>query len=137
MGNDFRPYWCRVGDRINRDGPYGFGREVDLVELPVSWILDDFPHFEYIRVRPNYLAPGLSAPSKVEEIWRDDFDFMEREVPNGVLTLTMHPQVIGRGHRMLMLERLIGYFRDHEGVHFATMSDAADAFRAEESRPGP
>ena len=48
MGHDFTPYWCRTGDVIQPDGPYLFGSEVDLVEMPVSWILDDFPHFEYV-----------------------------------------------------------------------------------------
>jgi peptidoglycan-N-acetylglucosamine deacetylase len=129
MGKDFEPYWCRVGDVIRKDGPYEFGPNVDLVELPVSWLLDDFPHFEYYRVA-NRSNQGLSAPSKVEEIWRGEFDFMYQEVPSGVYTLTMHPQVIGRGHRMLMLERLIDYFASHEGVRFTTLADAAEAWRA-------
>lgn len=128
MGRDFEPHWCRVGDEIRKDGPYGFGQDVDLVELPVSWILDDFPHFEYVRLG-NRLSPGLSAPSKVEEIWRGEFDYLYREVPGGVLTVTMHPQVIGRGHRMLMLERLIAYFQQHDGVRFATMATVANEFR--------
>ena len=128
MGKDFEPYWCRVGDVVQEDGPYLFGKEVDLVELPVSWTLDDFPHFEYLRLA-NRVYPGLSAPSKVEEIWRGEFDFMYREVPGGVFTLTMHPQVIGRGHRMLLLERLVAHFAGHDGVRFATMSEAADDFR--------
>jgi peptidoglycan/xylan/chitin deacetylase (PgdA/CDA1 family) len=127
MADDFTPYWCRTGDVIDPDGPYRFGPEVDLVELPVSWLLDDFPHFEYIRL-PTRLSPGLSAASKVEEIWRDEFDFMVREIPNGVFTLTMHPQVIGRGHRLLMLERLIAHFRA-AGAQFTTLAVAANAFR--------
>ena len=87
----------------------------------MSWLLDDFPHFEYYRVA-NRSNQGLSAPSKVEEIWRGEFDFMYQEIPNGVYTLTMHPQVIGRGHRMLMLERLIDYFAAHDGVRFTTLA---------------
>jgi peptidoglycan/xylan/chitin deacetylase (PgdA/CDA1 family) len=130
MGNDYTPYWCRVGDVVQPDGPYLFGREVDLVEMPVSWILDDFPHFEYASVRAIGLNnTGLSAPSKVAEIWRDDFAYMRREVPDGVFTLTMHPQVIGRGHRMLMLERLIHWFKEQPGTTFSTLGDAAEAFR--------
>jgi peptidoglycan/xylan/chitin deacetylase (PgdA/CDA1 family) len=135
MASDFTPYWCRVGDAAPKDGPYTFGAEVDLVEMPVSWILDDFPHFENVRLETGLLTVGLSAASKVEEIWRGEFDFMYREVPGGVLTITMHPQVIGRGHRMLMLERLIEYFRGHDGVRFTTLGDAAEAFRA--TAPGP
>jgi peptidoglycan-N-acetylglucosamine deacetylase len=134
MGNDYTPYWCRTGDVVQPDRPYLFGPEVDLVEMPVSWILDDFPHFEYLSSPTAGVRPGLSAPSKVEEIWRDDFTYMRREVPNGVLTLTMHPQVIGRGHRMLMLERLIGWMKEHPGTRFSTLGAAADAFRLNSPR---
>lgn len=129
MGRDFVPYWCRVGDVIRTDGPYGFGPSADLVELPVSWLLDDFPHFEYYRVA-NRSNQGLSAASKVEEIWRDEFDYMYSEVPGGVFTLTMHPQVIGRGHRMMMLERLIDHFAARDGVRFTTLAVAAEHWRA-------
>jgi peptidoglycan/xylan/chitin deacetylase (PgdA/CDA1 family) len=128
MGKDFEPHWCRRGDVIQADGPYLFGESVDLVELPVSWILDDWPHFEYLSLGGR-ISPGLSAPSKVEEIWRGEFDFMYRDVPGGVYTLTMHPQVIGRGHRLLMLERLVDYFAGHDGVQFTTLGGAAEAFR--------
>jgi peptidoglycan/xylan/chitin deacetylase (PgdA/CDA1 family) len=129
MGKDFEPHWCRVGDVIQNDGPYLFGKPVDLVEMPVSWILDDWPHFEYLSLGGR-ISPGLSAPSKVEEIWRGEFDFMYRDVPGGVYTLTMHPQVIGRGHRLLMLERLVDDFAGRDGVRFATLAEAADTFRA-------
>ncbi len=136
MGDDFTPYWCRVGDVIEGDGPYRFGERVDLVEMPVSWVLDDFPHFEYVSLPPRGLRlPGLSAASKVEEIWRDEFDFMYRDVPGGVMTITMHPQVIGRGHRLLMLERLIAHMRDRDGVVFSRLGDAAERFRQSSPRP--
>jgi peptidoglycan/xylan/chitin deacetylase (PgdA/CDA1 family) len=48
MGNDYTPYYCRVGDVPAKDGPYIFGREVEMVELPVTWGLDDFPAFEWL-----------------------------------------------------------------------------------------
>jgi peptidoglycan-N-acetylglucosamine deacetylase len=135
MGNDYRPYWCRTGDVIQQDGPYHFGPEVDLVEMPVSWILDDFPHFEYVSVPAQGITrTGLSAPSKVAEIWQDDFTYMQREVPGGVFTLTMHPQVIGRGHRMLMLERLIHWFKERPDTTFSRLGDAAEAFRTANPR---
>lgn len=135
MGDDFTPYWCRTGDVIDHDGPYRFGPETSLVEMPVSWLLDDFPHFEYLVLRPGGLRnPGLSAGSKVEEIWSDEFAFMHREIPGGVFNLTMHPQVIGRGHRMLMLERLIARMRTHDDVTFTTLGAAAEAFRAASTR---
>jgi peptidoglycan/xylan/chitin deacetylase (PgdA/CDA1 family) len=136
MGKDFVPYWCRVGDVINANGPYEFGEPVDLVEMPVSWVLDDFPYFEHVYLKTGLLNVGLAAPSHVEEVWRGEFDFMYRDVPGGVFNLTMHPQVIGRGHRMLMLERLIAHIRGHDGVTFATLGDAAQTFRGVNPRGG-
>jgi peptidoglycan/xylan/chitin deacetylase (PgdA/CDA1 family) len=128
MAADYNPHWCRTGDVIHEDGRYEFGPLVDLVEMPVSWNLDDFPHFEYIRLE-NRISPGLSAASKVEEIWRDEFTYMYAEAPGGVLTITMHPQVIGRGHRMLMLERVIDFYASHDDVAFTKLADAAEAAR--------
>jgi peptidoglycan-N-acetylglucosamine deacetylase len=64
MGNDYKPYYCRIGDVPARDGPYIFGREVDVVELPVTWGLDDFPAFEWLMGhQPGALLPlaGLRA----------------------------------------------------------------------------
>jgi peptidoglycan/xylan/chitin deacetylase (PgdA/CDA1 family) len=121
MANDFTPYYCRMGDKITKDGPYGFGKEVELVELPVTWGLDDFPPFEFV-IRSN---PGLSSPSQVYEIWSGDFDYLYQRLGEGVYTLTMHPQVIGRGHRLLMLEKLIEYIRGHSGIKFRTMGEVA------------
>jgi peptidoglycan/xylan/chitin deacetylase (PgdA/CDA1 family) len=130
MADDFTPHWCRVGDVANTDSAYAFGQPVDLVEMPVSWVLDDFPHFEFLRY-PNVVFPGLSAPSKVEEIWKDEFTFMYRDVPNGIYTLTMHPEIIGKGHRIMLLERLIDWMADHEGVEFARLGDAAERWRGQ------
>jgi hypothetical protein len=40
------------------------------------------------------------------------------------LTLAMHPQVIGRGRRMAMLERFVAHCRD-AGATFARTADVA------------
>jgi hypothetical protein len=49
---------------------------------------------------------------------------MKKSVEWGVLTYTMHPYVIGRGHRMLALEDLVDRLIK-EGAVFAMMEDAA------------
>jgi hypothetical protein len=46
-----------------------------------------------------------------------------------VYTLTMHPQVIGRGHRLLMLEKLVEHIRSRPGVSFVTMAEVASEYR--------
>ena len=134
MADDFSPYWVRTGDQLHTDRAVEFGQPIDLVEMPVSWVLDDFPHFEFLRY-PNVVFPGLSAGSKVEEIWRDEFAFMHRDVPNGVFTLTMHPEIIGRGYRILMLERLIDWMASHEDTTFARINDTAEAWRLSQNTP--
>jgi peptidoglycan/xylan/chitin deacetylase (PgdA/CDA1 family) len=125
MGDDFQPFYVRDGDVVSTTEPYRFGEIVDLVELPVSWGLDDWPYFEFaFGVNPN-----LSSPSHVLEIWGDEFDYMCTESPDGVYVLTMHPQVIGRGHRMMMLERLIEHMAG-AGARFSRMDTFAAQWRA-------
>jgi peptidoglycan/xylan/chitin deacetylase (PgdA/CDA1 family) len=126
MANDFTPYYCRVGDEALVDGPYQFGKEVNLVELPVDWSLDDWPYFG-LHWPAHHV--GLRTPDEVYKIWAADFDFLYQRLGTGVYILTMHPQVIGRAHRLLMLERLIEYMKSHEGVVFKTMSQVATEWR--------
>ncbi len=128
MADDFSPYYCRVGHEAPVDAPYVFGLEVDLVEVPFSWHLDDHPYFEHVRSRRG-INPGLAAPSRVYEVWAGDFDYLCHKLGAGVYTLTMHPQVIGRGHRLLMLEKLILYMRESD-VNFTTMGEFVQKWRA-------
>ncbi len=130
--NDFQPTWCRMGDVVRTDGPFEFGREVDLVELPFDWNLDDWPHFSH---EPRTGVEGLRSPNEVYDIWSAEFDYCHRKVGSGVFVLTMHPQCIGKGSRMLMLERLIEHMKSHEGVRFRTMADVAAEFRASSQGP--
>jgi peptidoglycan/xylan/chitin deacetylase (PgdA/CDA1 family) len=60
MGHDHQAYRCRTGDMVDREGPLHFGEETTLWEMPVSWSLDDYPHFEYAR-RIGLLQPGLAC----------------------------------------------------------------------------
>ena len=128
MGDDFTPYYLRVGDQATTDGPYVFGKKIDVVEIPFTWGLDDFPAFEYVTSRAG-IQPGLSSPLAVYEIWAGDFDYLCERLGEGVYTLTMHPQCIGRGHRMLMLERLLKHIRSHERVEFRTMLEVTTAWK--------
>jgi len=42
--------------------------------------------------------------------------------------LTMHPQIIGRHHRMQMLERVIQHILSHDNVWITQMGAIADEF---------
>lgn len=122
FAQDFHPYHPRLNDRISADEPLLPGQEANIWEFPVDFSLDDWPHFTF-NFSP--LRPGLSAPSKVFEIWAADFDYMHERIERGVLTYTMHPQVIGRGHRIAMLELLIRHILDRGNVRFMRMVDVA------------
>ena len=131
MASDYTPYYARRGDVILSDQPARFGEPTRLIELPVSWSLDDFPHFEYLWTA-THLQEGLRRADDVLANWLDDFRYLVQTQDWGALTFTFHPQVSGRGHRMLMLERLITEL-EGLGATFARM----DAVAAEFARRSP
>jgi hypothetical protein len=53
---------------------------------------------------------------------------MYANVPSGIFILTMHPQVIGRGHRIVMLERLVRNIVSKPDVYFSRLVDLADSW---------
>jgi peptidoglycan-N-acetylglucosamine deacetylase len=126
MGSDFEPYWCRDGDRWSTDEPYQFGEPTSLVEMPVSWHMDDWPWYEFIPGQ----AQGLHAPSTMMEVWKGEFDYLYHRVRRGVLVITLHPQCTGRGHRLLAFEEFLDYILQHPGAGFTTCLDYARRWRA-------
>ena len=123
MGGDYWPYRVRRGDGVELDKPFRFGKETPLIEMPISWSLDDYPHFEFVRT-PTTVLPGLQSARTVMENWLDEFRYMRQTVDWGALTYTMHPYVIGRGYRMLALEDLVTKLAT-AGAVFMTMEAAA------------
>ena len=123
MADDYRPFHPRIGDRVARGVPLERGRESPVWELPLSFELDDWVHFQF-----NFdpYRKGGATPSDVLEIWEGEFDYMDDHVDGGVLTVCMHPQVIGRGHRMAMLERFVSHCRER-AARFERMADVAQA----------
>ncbi|MBM3643918.1 MAG: polysaccharide deacetylase [Alphaproteobacteria bacterium] len=129
MGHDYDCYYARQGDVAELLKPFRRGRETALVEMPISWSLDDFPHFEYMRNPNGSIQAGLMNASAVLENFVDDFTYMTRIADFGILTYTFHPHVVGRGHRMMMLERLIQRLIEG-GAVFLTMEDAMQEWLA-------
>ena len=123
MGNDYDCYYARQGDIAELMKPLVRGRETALIEMPISWSLDDYPAFEYMRLPNGSVQQGLMNATAVLENFVDDFTYMTRVCDYGILTYTFHPHVIGRGHRMMMLERLIQRLIEG-GAVFMTMEDA-------------
>ena len=128
MGDDYTPYRVREPDVIELEQPAVFGRPTRLLEMPVSWTLDDYPHFEFVRTATTIL-PGLMNAESVLGNWIDDFVYLRDHLEWGVITYTFHPFVIGRGHRMLALEKLVRTLRGN-GAVFLTAEEAALEFAA-------
>jgi peptidoglycan/xylan/chitin deacetylase (PgdA/CDA1 family) len=80
MGDD-RPYLVEAGDRV-------------LVELPVHWALDDAPHFAH-----------TTDPAGLLAVWRAELEAAAREGRH--TTVTCHPEILGRAHRVDVLRRLL------------------------------
>ena len=142
MHRDFEPYYVRVGDSwkkidYTKDAqtwmePLVRGEETDLVEIPANWYLDDLPPMMFIKASPN--SHGFVNPRDIEQMWRDQFDWVYREHDYAVFPITIHPDVSGRPQVLLMLERLIAHFRKHEGVRFCTCDEIADDFLRRQPR---
>ena len=136
MHRDFECYYVRVGDhwtKINYSKPADHwmkalvrGQETDLIEIPANWYLDDLPPMMFIKKSPN--SHGFVNPRDIEEMWRDQFDYVYREYDDAVFTMTIHPDVSGRPQVLLMLERLANYIQPHPRVRFCTFDEIADDF---------
>jgi len=130
---EFTPHTVRLlkengfkytSNMMNADLPYLHsldGKEIPLVELPVSWIMDDAPYFLYST---RLVGRTITDPNHVYSIWEQEYSGFYDE--GLCFVLTMHPQITGRPSRTAMLERLIRRMRSDPGVWFATGKDVAE-----------
>jgi peptidoglycan/xylan/chitin deacetylase (PgdA/CDA1 family) len=102
MGDD-RPYWEEVADRR-------------ILELPVHWSLDDWSFFGIGPQRPaGQVQPWLAA-------WGAELDQAEGDAR--VVTLTMHPEIAGRGQRFGPFAAWVEGLRAR-GIRFAAHDEVA------------
>jgi hypothetical protein len=127
MGDDYTPYYARQGDVIELERPARFGQKSALVEMPIHWSTDDSPHFEFVRTEHS-VRQGLQNAGNVLDNWLHDFLYMRSAVEWGVLTYTCHPFIIGRGHRIMMLERLIQSMKE-AGAVFQRVDNTVEEFK--------
>ena len=107
------------------DEPYELvqhGKPTGLIELPIEWILDDFPYYS------GNASGSLPSPEAVFNIYKDEFDVAYDE--RTMVVLTTHPHVSGHRSRLLQIDRLITYMKSKPGVWFATGEQIANAVRA-------
>jgi peptidoglycan-N-acetylglucosamine deacetylase len=128
MGHDYQPYPVRRGDRFPSDGPAEWGPATTLVELPWSWTTDDYVYLEFVAFRRSVM-PGLRRPADMFDNFAGDLRWMTFNVDHGVCTFVFHPQVIGRGHRLLALEAWLDGIADL-GLTYASLDTIATAHHA-------
>ncbi len=134
---DFQPFYARVGDTWNVIDysktagewmhPLKHGKEIDLVEVGANWYVDDLPPMMFMKKAPN--SHGFVSPRAVEEIWKDAFDWVYREMDYAVFAFTIHPDVSGRPQVLLMFERMIEHINNHSGTKWMTFEEIAVDFR--------
>lgn len=137
MEDDYHPHYLRVGDswtKVDYTGkaedwmkPWVPGKEVDMVEIPCSWHLDDAPPMLFVKASAN--SHGWITGSQLEEIWMDQFNWVYRHFDYAVFPICIHPDASGHPHVLVALERMIDHMKKHEGVRFVTMEEMADDFR--------
>jgi len=92
-----------------------------LVEIPVSWVLDDAPYFMFTGQR------SIQAPGPVLQGWLTEFDGIT-EV-GGVTNFTFHPQIIGRPSRFACLRELIEHARNTRRMWTAPLFEISAHWR--------
>jgi peptidoglycan/xylan/chitin deacetylase (PgdA/CDA1 family) len=111
------------------DVPYEImsnGKDTGLVELPVTWVQDDYPYF--------WANGTLPSPKLVFQVYQDEFTMAYQQ--GSFLMLTFHPQ-IERRSRLMYLEQLIAYMKSKPGVWFATAEQVADYVKSHPTLDSP
>lgn len=98
------------------------GKPSGVVELPIGWILDDYPYY-------GVTSGAMPSPELVFQVFQSEFDSAYEE--HGLFVLTMHPHITGHRSRAAALDKLIAYMRSRPGVWFATHEEVARYLRAQ------
>lgn len=93
-----------------------------LVEIPVSWVLDDAPFFLFTGHR------AIQPFGPVLDGWLAELDGIVDA--GGVANFTFHPQLIGRPSRLAGLRRLVEHARGTPGLWIARLDAIAAHARA-------
>jgi peptidoglycan/xylan/chitin deacetylase (PgdA/CDA1 family) len=93
-----------------------------LVEIPVSWVLDDAPYFMFTGQR------GMQAPGPVLQGWLTEFEGITEM--RALATFTFPPQIIGRPSRLASPRALTAHVRHTPRVWIATLGEISAHHRA-------
>jgi peptidoglycan-N-acetylglucosamine deacetylase len=103
------------------DGEAGAEAATTLVEVPVSWGLDDWEQYAFL---PGLTGSGLiESPAKALEMWTLELEAMHRL--GAAFVLCCHPFLSGRPSRAEALERLIERMKALDGLWITTVGEVA------------
>jgi peptidoglycan-N-acetylglucosamine deacetylase len=115
------PYVLAVGRDPGADGDPAGDSPASLVEVPVSWGLDDWEQYAFL---PGLIGPGvIESPAKALEMWTLELDAMHRL--GAAFVLCCHPFLSGRPARAEALERLIEHMKSLPGLWITTVGEVA------------
>jgi peptidoglycan/xylan/chitin deacetylase (PgdA/CDA1 family) len=105
---------------------------------------DDVPYFVDVEGKPHLVvpytsdvndfrywnSPGLSQASDFLEYMKESFDVLYEEAADGLrmMSIGLHPRMVGRPGRVRAIKRFIEYAQGHEGVWFTTREEIAKAW---------
>lgn len=112
---------------LDADWPYFFeSAHGKLVELPVSWVLDDFTFFGHNLMPP--MGSGISAPAHAGAIWREELHTFAQG--GGFGCLVLHPEIVGRRTRMAVLRDVLADLSTK--TRFWTCAQVASALQGQD-----
>lgn len=91
-----------------------------LVEVPISWLLDDAPHFWFDGAS---WTKTVCTTAHVRALWQEEFLGIRNL--GGACVFTMHPQIIGRPSRLAFLDSFVSFVQGHADVWVATTAQIA------------
>jgi peptidoglycan/xylan/chitin deacetylase (PgdA/CDA1 family) len=102
-----------------------------IVEIPVSWALDDWEQFAFV---PELFGPGvIEDPAKSLSMWTAELTEAHRH--GSCFTLTVHPFLSGRLGRLRALETLIETMQGWPDLWLAPARDIAQHVRSLDLTP--
>jgi len=92
-----------------------------LVQVPVTWTIDDALYFRYINGPKDKTHPA--NPVDVLENWIEEFEGV-RDC-GGSCMITVHDWISGRGQRLRLLDKLFAHIAQYDDVWWATPVELA------------
>lgn len=112
------------------DVPYELAEDTStgarsIVEIPVSWSLDDWEQYAYV---PDVFGSGLiEDPAKALSMWQRELHAIHND--GGCFALTAHPFLTGRLGRLAALEELLDAMAGLDGLWLTTAAEIAEHIR--------